>query len=228
MSDPIPTTTSGGGGARSQHGWLERRFAVLFYSLLLSIAALPILNILGFDSDIIEYFLGLNLLAAAVAIDRGNVRTALLAVVALALIARLGFAWLREQGYGGVSLAVWSLVALVAAANALRFALTARAVHSEHVYAVLGAYLLVGLFFGVTYHVLGQFVPGSFAVGGMPSEEGLSVSNAIYFSFVTIATLGYGDIVPLGDAARGLVIIEAVGGQLYIAVLVARLVNIRA
>lgn len=48
----------------------------------------------------------------------------------------------------------------------------------------------------------------------------------MYFSFVTLATLGYGDIVPRSDVARSLAIIEAVAGQLYLAVMVARLVSI--
>jgi hypothetical protein len=50
--------------------------------------------------------------------------------------------------------------------------------------------------------------------------------SAFYFSFVTLATLGYGDIVPRTDVARGLAIVEGVGGQLFLAVLVARLVSL--
>jgi voltage-gated potassium channel Kch len=50
--------------------------------------------------------------------------------------------------------------------------------------------------------------------------------SAIYFSFVTLATLGYGDIVPRSDLARGLAIVEGVGGQLFLAVMVARLVSL--
>ena len=50
--------------------------------------------------------------------------------------------------------------------------------------------------------------------------------SAIYFSFVTLATLGYGDIVPRTDVARGLAIVEGVGGQLFLAVMVARLVSL--
>jgi hypothetical protein len=53
-----------------------------------------------------------------------------------------------------------------------------------------------------------------------------SLTQAFYFSFVTLATLGYGDVVPLGEVARGLAIIEAVAGQLYLAVMVARLVSL--
>jgi len=48
----------------------------------------------------------------------------------------------------------------------------------------------------------------------------------MYFSFVTLATLGYGDIVPRSDVARSLAIIEAVAGQLYLAAMVARLVSL--
>jgi voltage-gated potassium channel Kch len=51
-------------------------------------------------------------------------------------------------------------------------------------------------------------------------------ANALYFSFVTLATLGYGDIVPASDLTRRLAVVEAVIGQLYLAVLVARLVGL--
>jgi voltage-gated potassium channel len=50
--------------------------------------------------------------------------------------------------------------------------------------------------------------------------------RGIYFSFVTLATLGYGDIVPASDVARGLAILEAVIGQFYLTVVVARLVSL--
>jgi voltage-gated potassium channel Kch len=50
--------------------------------------------------------------------------------------------------------------------------------------------------------------------------------SAMYFSFVTLATLGYGDIVPHTDLARGVAMVEGIGGQLFLAVLVARLVSL--
>jgi voltage-gated potassium channel Kch len=63
--------------------------------------------------------------------------------------------------------------------------------------------------------------PGTFSFTGEFSQ-----ASAIYFSFVTLATLGYGDIVPRADVARGIAIVEGVGGQLFLAVLVARLVSL--
>jgi hypothetical protein len=65
---------------------------------------------------------------------------------------------------------------------------------------------------------------GSFTTAGAPA--GLELSTGIYFSFVTIATLGYGDVVPVSNSARGIAIVEAVAGQLYLAVMVARLVSL--
>ena len=67
----------------------------------------------------------------------------------------------------------------------------------------------------------------SFQMADLQLDSETYYSRFVYFSFVTLATLGYGDIVPLTATARGLAVIEAIGGQLYIAVLVARLVSLR-
>jgi voltage-gated potassium channel len=120
-----------------------------------------------------------------------------------------------------ITLGVWTIVGLLAAASALKFAMNARMVDTEHLYAALSAYLLAGIFLGHFYWVLEQNWPGSFTHAGDFSRV-----SAIYFSFVTLATVGYGDIVPRTDVARGLAIVEGVGGQLFLAVLIARLLSL--
>jgi voltage-gated potassium channel Kch len=62
---------------------------------------------------------------------------------------------------------------------------------------------------------------------GAPAAS-LDFGTAIYFSFVTLATLGYGDVVPASPIARSLAICEAVGAQLFVAVLIARLVSLQS
>ena len=62
--------------------------------------------------------------------------------------------------------------------------------------------------------------------GAVP-PTGIGMGDAIYFSFVTLATLGYGDLTPATPAMRGLAVFEAVIGQLYLALLVARLVGLQ-
>jgi hypothetical protein len=124
-----------------------------------------------------------------------------------------------------MTLGLWTLIGLFAAAGALRFAMRATRVDAEHLYAALSAYMLAGIFFGLFYWVLEQVGPGTFTDAGAGEFSRIS---ALYFSFVTLATLGYGDIVPRTDVARGLAIVEGVGGQLFLAVMVARLVSLYA
>jgi voltage-gated potassium channel Kch len=203
--------------------YFKRRYAILFYSLLLTIAAGPLLASMGFGTDLIDWFLAVNLLAAVIPISGFNERRLLLIIAIAALILRFATGWLNQATLAAASLMIWTVVALIAAGGALSFAFRARSIDREHVYAALSAYLLAGVFFGSFYWVLEQIHPGSFNVSGE-----ISPSSAIYFSFVTLATLGYGDIVPRTDVARGLAIVEGVGGQLFLAVLIARLVSLYA
>ena len=64
-------------------------------------------------------------------------------------------------------------------------------------------------------------------VAGAPPAHPLTLADTLYFSFVTLATLGYGDLTPTGPVTRGLAIFEAIVGQLYLAILVARLVGLQ-
>ena len=143
--------------------------------------------------------------------------------------------WLWQAGFSlptlgnpihAVSHGIWTVVGLLAAANALRSTLRAVSIESEHIYAALSAYLLAGLSFGVLYWALERAWPGSLNYGGGMVNNFFSEADGIYFSFVTLATLGYGDFVPKTEVARGLAILEAVAGQLYLGVMVARLVSL--
>jgi voltage-gated potassium channel Kch len=89
---------------------------------------------------------------------------------------------------------------------------------------------LAGLVFGVAFHLVDGLQPGSFRFtsdDGTPGQR-IDIGTAIYFSFVTLATLGYGDVVPVTPPARSLATLEAVGAQMYLAVLIARLVSLHA
>jgi hypothetical protein len=74
------------------------------------------------------------------------------------------------------------------------------------------------------YTLVESMSPGAFT-GFSPSEDRSWDSEWLYFSFVTMTTLGYGDILPVSAIARGLAYLQAVAGQFYIAVLVAGLVG---
>lgn len=210
------------GGLRVlRRAYLRRRYALLFYTLLLTMVAAPVFAAFELAGSLIEFFLAANLLAAVMPVSAGRGRCVLLTVIIVVWLARPATAWLDHPALSAMTLGVWTLIGLFAAAAALRFAMGAISVDVEHLYAALSAYLLAGIFFGIFYWVLEQIRPGTFA-----AAADFSRMSAIYFSFVTLATLGYGDIVPRTDVARGLAIVEGVGGQLFLAVMVARLVSL--
>jgi hypothetical protein len=169
----------------------------------------------------IELLLAASLLAAVLPVNSVRSRPYLLVAMVVAWLARPVTEWLDHRLISEMTLGVWTLIGLLAAAAALRFAMRAGHVDAEHLYAALSAYLLAGIFFGVLFGVLEKISPDMFAFTGHFTQ-----ASAIYFSFVTLATLGYGDISPRGDIARGLAVLEGVGGQLFLAVLVARLVSL--
>jgi len=106
-------------------------------------------------------------------------------------------------------------------------------VSSDKIYGAVSAYILVAIIMAMLYTMIEISEPNSFyfAQGiqhtdGAISAHRLYFSEFLYFSFTTITTLGYGDIIPISKIAKSLTSIEAVAGQLYVAVLIARLVGL--
>ena len=180
---------------------------------------------LHLDAALLELFLALNLLAASLGLEGGWKRRALLILTVTILMIHFASAQVAVD-VRPATLAFWTAIAFLSAAFALRFAMRSTKIDAEHIYAALSAYLLAGIFFGVLYHAVEHVWPGSFTAAGAIGE--FPLFDAMYFSFVTLATLGYGDLVPVSEVARGLAIIEAVSGQLFLAVMIARLVGSHA
>jgi hypothetical protein len=208
--------------------YLGRRHSVLFASLLLTLILAPVTQEYQLPSWPVELLYLMNLTAAAVEFDSLRARTWAVVIVTLAAASRVAGRLLNLEGASELAAVLFLGLAILAAAASLRFALKAERVNSEQVTSALSAYLLAGQVFGVCYWQVEQLRAGSFAAGGVPVPAGaLDLPTCVYFSFVTLATLGYGDIVPLSPTARGLAMSEAILGQLYLAVLVARLVGAR-
>jgi hypothetical protein len=109
--------------------------------------------------------------------------------------------------------------------------IVARAVFAQgrvSYHRIIGAvllYLLIGLLFVSLFVFVGYLIPKSFTGIAVEDNDALA-SNLIYFSFVTLTSTGYGDIVPLHPVARSLCNLESIIGQLYPATLLARLVTL--
>jgi hypothetical protein len=107
----------------------------------------------------------------------------------------------------------------------LRSVLRSDRVTGDTLCGAIAVYLMMGLTWSFAHLLLQRLRPGSyrFVAGGMRSANSLEL---LYFSYVTLATLGYGDVVPVTDGARSLAVLEAVGGTVYMAILVARLIGL--
>jgi voltage-gated potassium channel len=112
----------------------------------------------------------------------------------------------------------------------LRFILRAPRVDANVLCAGLSGYLMLGLLWMPAYLLVAKVAPPSqpaFAISvGPDAGRVLDGFNAFYFSFVTICTVGYGDIAPVSRVARMLAMMEAITGLFYMAVLISRLVAV--
>jgi hypothetical protein len=114
---------------------------------------------------------------------------------------------------------------------ALEYVLRGVAVSGDRIFAAIVAYMLTGLGFAAAYQATAALAPESFVLP--PTADGPGALDRlevqlIYFSFVTIATLGYGDIAPRLPLAQMLAVLEAVTGQFFVAVVIAWLVSVHA
>jgi len=203
----------------------RHRFFALFVAVLVTIAGHGDFGALGLGITVPEILLAITLVVAIAATTHDRAIRVLLAF-ALAFVATRVVADLRGVPFLlPLSQALWVIATFVAIVATVRHALRSETIDAERIFAALDAYLLAGLMFAVCYWVLAQVSPGAF--GGSAQSE-FSLGQAVYFSFITIATVGYGDVVPVSSGARGLAILEAVAGQMYLTVLVAWLVSLFA
>jgi hypothetical protein len=107
----------------------------------------------------------------------------------------------------------------------LRFIVRAPRVDLQILCAAIATYLMLALLWSFAYILVDGLVPDSFVFTvGPVSSHSMNHFNALYFSFTTLSTVGYGDIVPVSGLARMLAMAEAVFGMFYVTLLIARLV----
>jgi len=164
----------------------------------------------------------LVLLTGVLALSEHGLAWRLLMAATLVAIGVLLANWMvpvAEPVIRGAELVSLLLLLLVVLGQTFR----AGAVTGHRIQGGIAGYLLLGLVWAQAYAFVEILHPGSFsgAISAAAGHRGFA-----YFSFVTLTTVGYGDIVPVHPAARSLAMLEAVTGPLYIAILLARLVSL--
>jgi hypothetical protein len=215
-------------------GLLRQRFLALLVTLALLLVAYPLL------ADTAGGRLSFNALLTSVVIAtlpvlfiarRLRLLAVLLAVPTVAGVwtryALSGFA--RLPLMNGAFHVVAALFLALTIAAILRAIFRQETVSADAIYGAFCGYLLVGVAFSHVYCLLEAASPGAF-------EEKVDVTTRrqdyehrhftlVYFSLITLTTVGYGDITPASEPARGFAVIEAILGQFYIAVLIAGLIG---
>jgi hypothetical protein len=109
----------------------------------------------------------------------------------------------------------------------LSFVLRSQQVNDEVLYGSVSIYLLIGGAWGAIYSLLEAVQPGSFVIDPAHNIDGIvDVFDLLYYSYTTLTTLGYGDIIPVSSNARYLAVVEAIMGVMYLAIIISRLVGL--
>ena len=120
-------------------------------------------------------------------------------------------------------------IALAFCAMSLAFALihvfVGRRMDGNRMIGAVCVYLLLGVVFGLINVFVYRLVPDSFS-GISAAADQMKVLDLLYYTFVTMTTLGYGDIAPVGPLARAVAYLTAIAGQFYIAILVGMVVGL--
>ena len=206
--------------------YFRRRFFILAVSLLAFILVTPLVQ--GFVGIQILWniFLTGILLSGVHAVSEKKRRVYIASLLALPMLVYLWSGYFMESnlyvvivgGFSGVLFFAYMIV------NILSFIYRQDKVTRDLIFSAVVVYLLMAIMWTFIYRVIETAHPGSFTI---PTTDIHERMRFIYFSLVTITTLGYGDIVPKTSLASSLATLEAVVGQLYLVTTVAWLVGVR-
>ena len=208
--------------------WLRRnRCSLLLGWLCLMILANPLFGntALGHKGLTVGLLMLLVLATWALRMRRGR----LWALVGLALVTTVLVLlvpsdehWLRPVTNG--LMAVFNGVVTIAL---LRYVLDRQVINTDKVFGAVSAYVLIAITFACIFCMLQYIEVQAFHIAQVNDPDGkLTWSDSMYFSFTVLTSTGFGEITPVTDMARALIVIEQVLGVMYVAFLVARLANL--
>jgi hypothetical protein len=201
-------------------------FRFLLLTIVLTFALRPFLEDYARIGLLTDIFSSLVLLSGAYAFsDQRKAFFVALVIAVPALLLQVVSFFLPSEPINIVKRIVYALFLAYILIIILSHIFREREVTEDLITGAVCAYLLIGMLWTFVFYFLELAKEGSFAHARAFQDD---VGPFLYYSFVTLTTLGYGDIVPLTSPARSLAVLEAVTGQLYLAVTIARLVGVHA
>ena len=203
----------------------DRKALFLLLSLLLFLMLVPFLENSRIGEFVLIVSMYANLVAAAVQLSerKALIRPSIL-LAGLSMLALLGSHLVPIR-----PLVIANFIFLTAFFGFVAVGLFAYldkpgSITTGRIYASASLYLILGMFWYGLYNLIDTVAPGSFAHMRAAAPGGIPRGSLLYFSFITLTTTGYGDVLPVSPVAQMAAALEAVTGVLYIAITVARLV----
>jgi len=200
------------------------RFLFLLISVVLMFALRPFLEDFIRIHYLMDIFFFVIFLSAVYAVSQKRSTFIIALVMALLLEILIWLSHLTDiSSFRIIGNILTILFTGYTATIILSYLFTEDEITGDVIMGAICVYFLIGLAWAFIFFTLELLQPGSFQ---MPQGQGIDLTHFSYYSYVTLTTLGYGDITPISTQARSLALLEAIMGQLYLAILVARLVGI--
>lgn len=213
---------------------LPQRFSngILLMSLLLSLILLPLLEHLGTNRLLLRFFMTVTITAAIFTNRQGHsLRIPILVLACISVPVAWISAFVDSLLLFRVHCLLFCAFFAISGGLVILACFRQRFATLDAVLGAISAYLLIGLSWSFAYWALAQADAASFSwppemMAGISQDEPIRIfPKVVYYSMVTMSTLGYGDITPVSSVACTLAWIQSVTGQFYVAVLVAWLVS---
>jgi len=203
--------------------WGLSAFLVLLVVTVFIIAPIVHLGIAG--RPLISVFFSFLLISGVAAVSE---KRALTALVTGLVAVNIGLRWM-EHLTSSPAVELASAVSSIVSLGSLVVVVLIQTLYKgpitwHRIQGAIAVYLLLGLIWSYAYHVILIQNPGSFQPATLGEQRDSVMPDLVYFSFVTMTTVGYGDFTPVHPMARSLAMLEALVGQLYPAILIGRLV----
>ena len=208
---------------------LSNRFTILFISLVAFILIVPPIVEYSKSMAIVPWALSVIVVAIVLATrcERGRFQHRIMVAIALAaLVGQWSYhSFVGARFLESLDASMFAFLLFAACAIVLRQLSNRHHVDRETIAASLAAYLLFGMAMSRVFSLLYLFDPDAFSIS-IRSPEYSNQPSFLYFSFVVLSTVGFGDITPASAIARSLMILEAIFGVFYVTVVISRLVSL--